>query len=132
MTSSGGDGGSESLSPARANRAPTWPRVAAVVALFVVAFFVAKGCQDREIKVSQDEAVAIATDQVDFTPEDTQVRLLRQGIERQPYWIVSLSILSPDGETYDELAVVRIDAGSGKVVEFRQQKDAKRAPDQDP
>ena len=94
----------------RSRRAPTWPRVAVVAAVLVLAFVVSRSCQDAEIEVTQEEAVAMATEQVDFAPEDTQVRLLRQGIDRHPFWIVSLSIPSADGETYAELAVVRIDA----------------------
>ena len=90
-----------------------------VVGVLVLAFVVSRGCQHDQIKVTQEEAVAIAQEQVDFDPDDTQVRLLRQGIDRHPFWIVSLSIPSADGETYDELAVLRIDATSGEIVEFR-------------
>jgi hypothetical protein len=103
-----------------------------VAAVLVLAFVVSRACQDAEIKVSQEEALAIATEQVDFTPTDPQIRLLRQGIQRSPFWIVSLSTLSPNGERYGELAVVRIDATSGEIVEFREQKDPKREPDQAP
>ncbi len=103
-----------------------------VVAVLVLAFVVSRACQQAEIKVSQEEALAIATEQVDFTPTDPQIRLLRQGIERSPYWVISLSTLSPNGEHYDDLAVMRIDATSGEVVELKEQKDAKRESDQAP
>ena len=92
-----------------------------VAAVFALAFFVAKNCQDAQIEVTQAEAVEIANGQVDFSAEDTQVRLLRQGINRQPFWVVSLSTVSADGQTYDELAVLRIDASSGEIVEARDQ-----------
>jgi hypothetical protein len=117
------EGGAAADSP-RADidrRAPTWPRVAAVVAVLVLAFVVSRACQQAEIDVTQEEALAIATEQVDFEPEDPQIRLLRQGIDRAPYWIVSLSTLAPGGQRYEELAVVRIDARTGEVVEFRQE-----------
>ena len=93
--------------------------------MLVLAFVVSRSCQQAEIKVTQEEAMAIATDQVDFTPTDPQIRLLRQGIDRRPYWIVSLSTLSADGDRYADLAVVRIDATSGEIVELREQKKPK-------
>lgn len=99
-----------------------------VAAVFALAFFVAKNCQDAQIEVTQAEAVEIANGQVDFTAEDTQVRLLRQGINRQPFWVVSLSTVSADGQTYDELAVVRIDAASGEIVEARDQRVDEETP----
>lgn len=113
-------------------RAPTWPRAAAVVVLFAITVVVAKTCQESDIVITQDEAVTLATEQISFQPEDTQIRLLRQGIDRHPFWIISLSTPDPDGERYAELAVIRIDAGTGEIVEFREQKDAKRGADQAP
>ncbi len=70
----------------------------------------------------------------DFVPEDTQIRLLRQGLDRHPFWIVSLSIPTPNtgDQAYSELAVVRIDAESGDIVEFREQKDTPRGSEQAP
>jgi hypothetical protein len=53
------------------------------------------------------------------------VRLLRQGIGSRPYWIVSLSIpASKDLNTqvFKELAVVRVDANSGKVADVKVQR----------
>jgi hypothetical protein len=128
--SSSSDASSGPLSETPARRAPTWPRAAVIVAVLVLAFIVSRTAGETE--VTQADAVATAAEQVDFVPEDTQVRLLRQGIDRHPYWIVSLSTPSPDGQTYDELAVVRIDAETGKVVEFREQRDAPRGSDQAP
>ena len=53
--------------------------------------------------------------QVDFRPTQTQVRLVRQGINAKPYWAVSLSI--PTGpEQYSRLTTVRVDANTGKVA----------------
>jgi len=109
--------------------APTWPRVAAVVALFVLMVIVAKTCQSSQIKLTQDEAVALATEQVRFEPEETQIRLLRQGLDRHPFWIVSLSVPNPGRATFKELAVIRIDATSGQVVEVRDQRVDQRSGD---
>ena len=92
--------------------------------LLVLAFFVARSCQNDQIKVSQEDALALANEQVDFKPEDTQIRLLRQGLDRHPFWIVSLSIPGGEGEDSPEfrkLAVVRIDAVDGKVASVQEQ-----------
>ncbi len=128
MTSAGGPAGDRPAGTS-SRRAPTWPRVAVVAGVIVLAFIVSRA---TESDVTQEEAVAKATELVDFVPEDTQVRLLRQGLDRHPFWIVSLSIPKPGGGAYSELAVVRIDADSGKVVEFREQKNAKRSKDEAP
>lgn len=110
-------------------RAPTWPRVVVVVAVLALAFVISRSSSEE---VTQEEAVAKATQQVDFVPEDTQIRFLRQGIDRHPFWVVSLSTPGPTAQTYADLAVLRIDAESGDIVEFREQKDAKRGADQAP
>ena len=110
-------------------RAPTWPRVGVVVAVLALAFVISQSSSEE---VTQEEAVATATQQVDFVPEDTQVRFLRQGIDRHPFWVVSLSTPGPTAQTYADLAVLRIDAENGEIVEFREQKDAPRGADQAP
>ncbi len=104
-------------------RAPTWPRVAVVVVLLVAAFVVSRSCAKSEIQVSQDEALAIATALVDFEPENPQIRFLRQDLDRHPFWIVSMSTLSRDGERFTNLATARIDAGNGEVVQFDEQRN---------
>jgi hypothetical protein len=43
------------------------------------------------------------------------VRLLRQGLNSRPYWVVSLSTPGTQRGTFHDLAVVKIDANSGKV-----------------
>jgi hypothetical protein len=103
-----------------------------VGAVLVLTVVVSRTCASSDIELSQDDAVAQATELVDFVPEDTQVRLLRQGIDRHPFWIISLSTPTPDGQAYAELAVIRIDAESGEVVEFREQKNAPRGRDEAP
>jgi hypothetical protein len=95
-----------------------------VIVLLVLTFFVARSCQNDQIKVSQEEAVALAEKQIDFTSENTQIRLLRQGLDRHPFWIVSLSIPGRQGDDSREfrrLAVVRIDATDGKVASVQEQ-----------
>jgi hypothetical protein len=121
---------SEPRGGATRRRWSTRVRIATVGVLLVLCFIVARTCQQAQIRVTEEQAVATAKREVDFTPKLTQVRLLRQGLDRRPFWIVSLSI--PTGETPDtfsRLALVRIDANTGKVESIQEQEvveDAKQ------
>jgi hypothetical protein len=91
-------------------------------ALLVLTFVASRSCQQSQIRVTKEQAIATAERQIDFEPRGTQVRLLRQGLGRQPFWIVSLSI--PTGEepdTFSRLALVRVDANTGEVASVEQQ-----------
>lgn len=104
--------------------------------VLLVAYFGARSCQDEEIKVSQDEAVALATEQVDFEPTRTMVRLLRQGLSREPFWFVSLAIPvgdDPDTDLFRRLTLVKINAKTGEVVSVDQEVPAEgeKAPQDD-
>jgi hypothetical protein len=93
--------------------------------ILLAAFVVSQTCQKKQIRVSRDTAVATAKRQVHFTPTRTVVRLLRQGLGARPYWIVSLSIpttKAPDAQVFKKLAVVRVDANTGKVADVRVQR----------
>jgi Peptidase propeptide and YPEB domain len=98
-------------------------RVAVIAGVLVLAFVVAQTCQKESIRLNKEQAIAKAEDQVDFEPRRTQIRLLRQGIPGQPYWIVSLSRPGERAGTFSELAVVRINANTGKVVEVNPPQD---------
>ena len=89
-----------------------------MIALVVLAAFVARSCQQSQIRSSKEQAIAIADRQIDFNPGSTQIRMLRQGLNRKPFWFVSLSdpigsVVDPQGFT--RLVVVEIDANTGKV-----------------
>ena len=103
-------------------RGPTWVRVGVIVAVLVLAFVAAQTCQKSSIRLDKDEAIAKATERVDFKPTRTQIRMLRQGITSQPYWVVSLSRRGKQPGTFSELAVIRINANTGKVETVRQQR----------
>jgi hypothetical protein len=119
------DAGSRPWGRPAGPRGATWPRVAVIGGVLLLAFFVARSCQQSQIRITKEQAIATAEQQVSFTPENTQVRLLRQGLAREPIWIVSLSIPSRGGadeSAFSQLSVVRIDANTGEVVEvIRQQ-----------
>jgi hypothetical protein len=91
-----------------------------LVAILVAAFVVAQTCQRDQVRISKDQAIETARGEVTFEPERTQVRLLRQGIQSKPFWVVSLSVPGELENTFRRLAVVRVDANSGKVEEVAQ------------
>ena len=88
-----------------------------IVGVLVLAFFVARNCQQEQVRLTEDQAIVIAERQVNFEPDRTQIRLLRQGLNSKPYWIVSLSIPGERDDTYRRLATVQIDAKTGEVVD---------------
>ena len=104
--------------------------------LFGFTFFVVKACQDDQVRLTQDDAIALAEEQVDFEPENTQIRLLRQGLDRRPVWVVSLSIPlgdeGPDPDFFKRLALVRIDANKGTVESVEEQESPTRPPAEEP
>jgi len=101
-------------------------RAAVVVALAAAAFLFSQTCQKDQTRVTQEQAIATAERQVDFDPTRTQVRFLRQGLGAKPFWIVSLSIprrgTGIETQEFAELAVVRVDANTGKVTDVRIQR----------
>ena len=100
---------------------PTWVRVAVIIGVLVVAFVTSQTCQKSSVRLDKNQAIAKATAQVHFTPKRTQIRLLRQGINSKPFWIVSLSRPGKREGTFSALAVVRINANTGKVATVREQ-----------
>lgn len=100
-------------------------RVAIVVALLAAALAVSQTCQKEQVRLTKDQAIAKAERQVDFEATRKQVRLLRRGIGSRPFWIVSLSIPRGDDlntQEFRELAIVEIDANTGKVTDVRVQR----------
>ena len=101
---------------------PTWVRVAVIVAVLAIAFVAAQTCQQSQIRYSKEQAIAVAKRQVDFTPDRTQIRLVRQGITSEPFWIVSLSVAGEREDEFRELALVKIDANNGKLESVSRQR----------
>jgi hypothetical protein len=89
--------------------------VLVIVLVLVAAFVFAQTCQKDQVRVSKEQAIQTAMQQVSFEPERTQIRLLRQGINSKPFWIVSLTIPGETEGTFRRIAVVRVDANNGKV-----------------
>ena len=104
---------------------PVWLRVGLIVALLAVTFVAARSCQQSQVRISKDRAIATAEQRVAFRPTSVQVRLLRQGLTSRPFWVVSLSVPREGApQVFDELAVVRVNANTGRVEEVRVQRDA--------
>lgn len=93
-------------------------KIAVVLVMLLAIFFVSRGCQRGGIDVTQDEAIAIAREEVDFVPDEEQVRLLRRGTAFRAHWAVSLS-QRKEGGGLTNVTVVLVDARTGEVVEVR-------------
>lgn len=86
-----------------------------VLALLAVTVVAAQSCQQSQIRISKERAISTARPQAGFTPERTQVRLVRQGLQGRPFWAVSFSVAAPDGDGYSRLTTVKVDANTGKL-----------------
>ena len=93
-----------------------------IVALVAATFAVSQTCQKDQVRLTKDQAIAKAEAQVDFTSQRTQIKLLRQGVPSKPFWVVSLSRPGKQPGSFSELAVVRINANTGKVETVDQQR----------
>jgi hypothetical protein len=91
-----------------------------LVLIFGLAVVAAQSCQRSQVRVTDDQAVVTARRAIDFRPTRTQVRLVRQGLTSRPYWAVSLSVPAGAGRNdFKRLAVARVDANTGKLVEIK-------------
>jgi hypothetical protein len=95
-----------------------------VALALAAAFAVSQTCQKSQIRISKDQAIARAEQRVSFEATDKQVRLLRQGVQSRPFWMVSLSIPGNQAGTFKELAVVQINANTGQVAKVEVQRNA--------
>lgn len=86
----------------------------ALLAVLTAAFLATRSCASSG-DVTQDEAVAIAVEHVDFEPECYQVRFFRAGLESTPLWAVSVWSLNETGG-FERIAVVQVNARTGDVV----------------
>jgi hypothetical protein len=100
-------------------RGPKWLRAGVIVSVLLLAFVAAQTCQKSSIRLDKNQAIAKAKTQVDFKPLRTQIRLLRQGVPSKPFWIVSLSRPGKLPGTFSALAVIRINANTGKIENIR-------------
>ena len=102
----------------RATRPRPTPRagIIFVAVLLLAALLVTRGCQDRDVRIDDEQAVATAREAIDFEPERTAVKFLRQGVRSQPAYAVSFS-RGREGEPEARLVTVLVDAREGDVEE---------------
>jgi hypothetical protein len=96
--------------------------VAAVVALIVATAVAAQSCQQAQVRVNKERAITTARPQAGFSPERTQVRLVRQGLTAHPYWAISFSVRAASGDGYAKLTTVRVDANTGEVASVNRER----------
>ena len=101
--------------PPRHPLRPSKRGLLAFLGLLAVTVVAAQSCQQSQIRISQERAIATARPEAGFEPQRTQVRLVRQGLNGHPFWAVSFSVPARSGDGYAELTTVRVDANSGKV-----------------
>ena len=94
----------------------------AVAGLVAVTAFAAQSCQQSQVRFSKEQAIATARPEAGFTPQRTQVRLVRQGLTGHPFWAVSFSVAAPSGNGYAKLTTVRVDANTGKLEAVSRQR----------
>jgi hypothetical protein len=87
--------------------------------VLLLAFGLSRGCASRSGEISREEAIAIATKEVDYRAERTQVRMLRRGVQSRAYWAVSLSTVDDQGD-FERVTIVVIDARTREVTEVRE------------
>jgi hypothetical protein len=98
--------------------------VLVIVLVLGAAFVFAQTCQKDQVRVSEEQAIQTAREQVSFDPERAQVRLLRQGLDSKPYWIVSLTIPGEKPDTFRRIALVHVDANTGEVAKVERDRPA--------
>jgi hypothetical protein len=94
-------------------------RVAALALVLLLAFLASRSCASRDTEISQDEAVEIAREEIDYEPDRVGVRFLPQGFQSRPTWAVSLSTVGEDGEL-TRITVVVVDGETGEILEVRE------------
>ena len=71
---------------------------------------------NNDVAVSSEEAVEIATERLDFEPDLTAVKLVREGIGLHPVWAISFSTDGTGDDRYDQILVVSVDGRSGEIL----------------
>ena len=99
--------------PRRPSR-PRWIGLAFIAALLLMALVATRACQDRDVRIDDRQAIAAARAAIDFEPERTAVKFLRQGVGAQPAYAVSFS-RGRKGEPDARLVTVVVDARAGDV-----------------
>jgi hypothetical protein len=96
-------------------------RVAVLALVLLLALLASRTCGSRDTEVSQEEAVEIAREEIDYEPDRVGVRFVPRGVQSRPSWAVSLATVGADGEL-TRVTVVVVDGTNGEVLEVRRQR----------
>lgn len=99
----------------RALRRRPAPGVIVLVIALVGAFFVSRGCQRSQVRISKEQAVAVGERQLDFDPQGHSIRMVLRGVPPRRYWAVSYFVRGSGAERFRKLTVLLINANTGKV-----------------
>jgi hypothetical protein len=99
-------------------RESAWAKAAILVAVLLAALVASRSCASRETEVSQEEAVAIAREEIDYEPDCARARFLPRGFQSRPTWAVSLVTVGAGG-MLERATVVVVDGRTGDVIETR-------------
>jgi hypothetical protein len=99
---------------------PRWAGLAFIGFFLLAALVVTQTCQEQDVRIDEERAVATARKEIDFDPDKTAVRFVRQGVPSRPYYAVSFSI-GREGEADHRLTTVLVDARSGQVAEINRE-----------
>jgi hypothetical protein len=91
-----------------------WFRIAILVAVLALAMLYMRGCGGNSRQISSERAVEIAREEVSFTPDRMQVRLVQQGVPARSYWGVSFVKDDAQGRPR-RVEVYLVDAKTGDV-----------------
>ena len=100
---------------ARGLRESAWGKALLLVVVLGAALLVARSCGETDPRISQDQAVAIAEQELSFEPNDVRVRFLKRGLRQREFWLVGLGIQRNDG-SYARATNVLVDADTGEVA----------------
>jgi hypothetical protein len=95
-------------------RDSAWGKALILAVILLAAVLVSRSCGKTDPKISQDQAVAIATREVPYEPNDVVIRIQKRGLRQNLFWLVGLGIKRPDG-SYERATNVLVDAESGRV-----------------
>lgn len=99
----------------RALRRRPAPGVIVLVVALVGAFLVSRSCQRDYVRISEEQAVVLGEQQLDFDPQGHSIRMVLRGVPPKRHWAVSYFIREPGGNGFRKLTVLLIDANTGKV-----------------
>jgi hypothetical protein len=106
--------------PSRPFRDRPLGRIVILLVVLAIALLAARTCASRDSDISQDEAIEIAAQEIDFEPDRTMVRFTPRGVESRPFWAVSFSVLDANDQP-ERITVVLVNAVTGEVEEIRRQ-----------